>query len=148
MLTAGALVLCAVCAVCAVLLLFVCAVNVCVVKQRPVVLPPKPEPVVWVVGTDNSPHAKHALDTTLELMGNGDVLHVFCATTIHSQRACPGPIKLSTASQLASISSLETVVVLLFACVFARSVFCLLSSGVVLVFSQLTTTTTNRRGQV
>lgn len=47
-------------------------------KQRPAVLPPKPEPVRWVVGTDNSAHAKHALDTTLEMMGPDDKLHVFC----------------------------------------------------------------------
>jgi hypothetical protein len=48
------------------------------VKQRAVVLPPKPEPIVWVVGTDNSAHAKHALDTTLTMMGEGDVLYVYC----------------------------------------------------------------------
>lgn len=54
------------------------AVDVFIVKQRPVVLPPKPEPVVWVVGTDNSSHAKHALDSTLAMMGEGDTLYVYC----------------------------------------------------------------------
>lgn len=54
-------------------------------KQRPAVMPPKPEPVVWVVGTDNSAHAKHALDTTLELMGDGDTLHVFCEPAPHTR---------------------------------------------------------------
>ena len=67
------------------------AVDVFIVKQRAVVLPPKPEPIVWVVGTDNSAHAKHALDTTLEMMGDGDELHVFCkrpALQQHSSARC------------------------------------------------------------
>ena len=122
------------------------------------VLPPKPEPVVWVVGTDNSPHAKHALDTTLALMGNGDVLYVFCATAIPSQPASVSwadkTINRQPASQPASQPapagtsfSLETAVVLPFACVFVRSVSSVFWCRFGL--SQLTTTTTNnRRGQV
>jgi hypothetical protein len=132
------------CCVCAVLLLRVRvhAVNVCVVKQRPMVLPPKPEPVVWVVGTDNSPHAKHALDTTLALMGNGDVLYVFCATAIPSQPASVSwadkTINRQPASQPASTSQPAPASHWkLRLCFRLRVCSCglsLLSSGVVLVF--------------
>ena len=43
------------------------------------VLPVAPKPVTWVVGTDNSECARHALDTCLELMSPDDNLWVFYA---------------------------------------------------------------------
>ena len=44
-----------------------------------------PKPVTWVVGTDNSECARHALDTCLELMSPDDNLWVFYAGARHGR---------------------------------------------------------------
>lgn len=63
------------------------AADVFIVKQRPdsvPVIPVAPKPVTWVVGTDNSECARHALDTCLELMSPDDNLWVFYAAKYES----------------------------------------------------------------
>ena len=55
-----------------------------IVKQRPVPLPPKGQPATWVIATDNSPCARHALDLVLSLMHPDDKLYIFYAAKYES----------------------------------------------------------------
>eukprot|EP01051_Picozoa_sp_SAG22_P013371 SAG22_NODE_1489_length_4310_cov_7.945856_3_plen_176_part_00 len=58
--------------------------HVFVVKQRPVPFPPKGQPGTWVLATDNSPCARHALDLVLSLMGADDKLYIYYAAKYES----------------------------------------------------------------
>jgi hypothetical protein len=61
-----------------------CVADVFVVKSNLGVLPPPAQPAIWAVGTDNSPCARHTLDTVLALMNPDDKLFIYYAAKYES----------------------------------------------------------------
>ena len=53
--------------------------HIFIIKHREVPLPPINQPATWILATDNSPTAKHALDIVLSLMHPSDHLWIFYA---------------------------------------------------------------------